>query len=52
MLRECSPNPHVRCQVSVVTYQGSQYKYIYIYFFDKEVELVGGGSVIKEAYPV
>ena len=35
----------VTCEVSGVTF------FIFI-FFDKVVELVGGGSVINEAYPV
>ena len=41
----------VRCQVSGVRCQVSQYIYIYIiiYFLDKEVEPVGGGSVINGA---
>ena len=41
---------HVTCQVAGVMCHVSHY--IYIYFFYKEVELVGGGSVINEAFPV
>ena len=39
---------HVRCQVSHVTCEMSLFS---IFFFYKEVELVGGGSVINGAYP-
>ena len=42
------PVSGAKCQVSHVTSHVSKY----IFFFDKEVELVGGGSVIHEAYPV
>ena len=44
---------HVRCQVSGVTCQINIYMYIcFVFFWDKVVELVGGGSVINRAYPV
>ena len=55
ILRECSPPTmchmsHVMCQVSGVRCQVSHF--FIFFFFNKVVELVGGFSVIKGAYPV
>ena len=61
--KECSPpttchmsGADVRFQVSGVTCHMSGVTYffifIFIYFLDKVVKLVGGGSVINGAYPV
>ena len=47
------------CSIIVKTYNHYGNKYIYvssvpflIYFYDNVLQLVGGGSVIKGAYPV
>ena len=43
----------VMCQMSHITWQVLlKYIYIYKFFLDKVVILVGGVSVIKRAYPI
>ena len=44
--------PHVTCHVSHVTCHNYFYLYFFIFFSDKAVKLLGGGSVINRAYPV